>query len=83
MDTHINITTSHIQAPIHIGTSGPTCVMAEEAEISHCYLHLDVERGCKCEGEILAVGILFYKETKNMEFLGRIADTSQGGNREE
>src|SRR5438046_5901772 len=85
-DTHINITTSHIQTPIHIGISGPTWVTAEEAEITHCYLHLDVERGCKCEGENFVVGIgllLQGKQTKNVEFLRRIVDTSQGGNKEE
>ena len=47
----INIITSHTQTPIRIGILGPTWVTAEEAKITHCYLHLNVERGCKCEGE--------------------------------
>ena len=38
-----------------------TWVTVEEAEITHCYLRLDVEKGCECVWRNV-VGMLFVKE---------------------
>jgi len=46
-DTRINIMTSHNQTPIRIGTSGPTWVTVEEAEITHCYLRFGCGEGMR------------------------------------
>jgi hypothetical protein len=46
-DARVNIMISHIQYPIRIGTSGPTWATAEEAESTHCCLHLDVKEECE------------------------------------
>ena len=43
----LNIMTSHNQTPIRIGTSGPTWVTVEEAEITHCYLRFGCGEGMR------------------------------------
>lgn len=70
MDTRINIITSPIQGPIRIGTSGPTSVTVEEAEITRCYLYLDAKKGCERDWEKI-VEASHYNDGK-LEIIGKI-----------